>query len=74
LQVDRRETTGDVEAGLARQRRRGAEHHARARAAQRAGADLCLPPLRRWDRRTAAAHGLAPQDINTGGDNDRGTD
>src|SRR5690349_20159042 len=33
-----------------------------------------LPPLRRWDRRAAAAHGLAPQDVNTGGDNDRGAD
>ena len=33
-----------------------------------------LPPLRRWDRRAAAAHGLAPQDVNTRGDNDRGAD
>jgi hypothetical protein len=31
-----------------------------------------LPPLQRWDRRAAAVHGLAPQDVNAGGDNDRG--
>jgi hypothetical protein len=28
----------------------------------------------RWDRRAAAALGLAPQDVNTRGDNDRGAD
>src|SRR6516225_9093918 len=41
----------------------------------RGGGDAeALPPLWSWDRATAAVHGLAPQNVKTRGDDDRGTD